>query len=212
MTEVMTERSARDLFRAAYENRYTWDENFPGYTADVSYHVGGQTYTAKAQINPDFKFEVTGIDDEEAKKAIQGQVWEIAVHRVRNAFEQTHGQNTFTLGETDETGAVEISVSGKSEGDRYKLRNNQVSMVHRHIHGVVVTIYTSGSQETGNGYLSTRYDSVYHDAKTGEPKGERSEFEDSYEKVGNFYLLSKRVIHTAGETVEFDFNNLQLLG
>ncbi|MGB5592975.1 MAG: DUF3386 family protein [Crocosphaera sp.] len=27
----------RDLFRAAYENRYTWDQNFPGYTADVTF-------------------------------------------------------------------------------------------------------------------------------------------------------------------------------
>jgi len=26
---------ARDLFRAAYENRYTWDSDFPGYVADV---------------------------------------------------------------------------------------------------------------------------------------------------------------------------------
>jgi signal transduction histidine kinase len=31
----MTEQqSARDLFRAAYENRHTWDENFPSYSAD----------------------------------------------------------------------------------------------------------------------------------------------------------------------------------
>ncbi|MBE9070594.1 DUF3386 family protein, partial [Leptolyngbya cf. ectocarpi LEGE 11479] len=27
--------SARDIMRAAYENRYTWDSNFPGYTTDV---------------------------------------------------------------------------------------------------------------------------------------------------------------------------------
>ncbi len=26
---------ARDRFKAAYENRYTWDENFPGYTTEL---------------------------------------------------------------------------------------------------------------------------------------------------------------------------------
>ncbi|WP_152964757.1 DUF3386 family protein, partial [Limnoraphis robusta] len=32
----MTESTnARDLFKAAYEHRYTWDSNFPGYSADI---------------------------------------------------------------------------------------------------------------------------------------------------------------------------------
>jgi hypothetical protein len=37
----MTEqKSARELFQAAYENRYTWDANFPGYTATVELKEG----------------------------------------------------------------------------------------------------------------------------------------------------------------------------
>ncbi len=212
---MIEQQDARELFRAAYDNRYTWDGNFPGYTADVNYQAGDQTHTAKAQINSDYKFEVSGIDDEEAKKAIHGQVWEIAVHRVRNSFEQSHGQNVFTLGKTDETGAVEIFVSGKSEGDGYKVRDRVVSMVHRHIHSVVVTIYTHAVLDTGSGYISTQYDSVYHDAKTGEPKGEKSDFEDTYEKVGDYYILSRRVIKTTVDgqpvTYDFGFTNIQLL-
>lgn len=211
----MTEKDARDLFRAAYENRYTWDSNFPGYTADVTYRTGDQTYTAKARINADCTFDVSDISDAEAKKAIQGQVWEIAVHRVRRPFEETHGKNVFTLGDTDETGAVEIFVSGKAMGDRYKVHNNEVSLVHRHIHNVVVTINTYSSHDTGSGYLSHRYDSVYSDPQTGEVTGGKSDFEDLYEKIGDYYILTSRVIRTeqdgAVSTQEFGFSNIALL-
>ena len=40
---VETQVSARDLFRTAYENRYTWDSSFPGYTADVTFTSGDTT-------------------------------------------------------------------------------------------------------------------------------------------------------------------------
>jgi hypothetical protein len=213
MTLVQT--SAQELFRAAYENRYTWDKSFPGYTADVTLKQGEQVVTGKVRVNSNFKPEVSGVEDEAAQKAIHGQIFEIAIHRVRRTFEETHGNNTFSLGETDETGAVEILMGGKAEGDRYKVRNNEVCLVHRHIHGVVVTINTFSSHDTGEGYLSHRYDSVYHDPQTGEQKGGRSEFVDEYEKVGNYYILNRREITTAtengSEVQEFIFSNIQLL-
>ncbi|NDJ16809.1 DUF3386 domain-containing protein [Myxacorys almedinensis] len=211
----MTEKDARDLFRAAYENRYTWDSNFPGYSADVTYQNGDQTYTATARIHADCTFEVSGIDDEDAKKAIEGQVWETAIHRVRRSFEETHGKNIFTLGDTDENGAVEVFVKGKSMGDRYKVRNNEVSLVHRHIRNVVVTIHTYSSHDTGSGYLSHRYDSVYSDPETGELKGGKSDFEDTYEKIGDYYVLTNRVIQTEDNgkisTQTFGFSNIAML-
>ncbi|MBD1844250.1 DUF3386 domain-containing protein [Cyanobacteria bacterium FACHB-63] len=208
-TTVQTD--ARALFQAAYENRYTWDENFPGYTADVTYREDDKTYQAKCRINADFTFDVTDIEEGEGKKAIHGQVWEIAVHRVRRAFEEAHGKNIFTLGATDPDGGVEILVSGKSEGDRYKVRNNEVSLVHRHIHGVVVTINTFSSHYTGNGYLSHRYDSIYSDPKTGAVKGARSEFEDLYEEISGYYILTSRTITTEQHKSEFLFTNVLLL-
>jgi Protein of unknown function (DUF3386) len=211
---LATATDAQTLFRAAYENRYTWDANFPGYTADVTVTQGDQVYTGKARINADFSFDVSETSDAKALELIKGQVWEIAVHRVRKSFEDTHGKNTFAFGDTDETGAVEIIMGGKAEGDRYKLRNNEVCMVHRHIHGVVVTINTTASHQTEAGYLSHTYDSVYHDAKTGEFKG-ASEFEDLYENIGGYHLLTSRVI-TAEENGQkvpttYAFSNIHLI-
>jgi Protein of unknown function (DUF3386) len=207
--------SARDLFRAAYENRYTWDAQFPGYTADVTYTQDGQVFTGQARVSGDMKAEVLNVSDEEAQKAIHGQLWEISIHRVRRSFEDTHSKNTFTYGETDSTGAVELIMGGKSEGDRYKVRDNEVCLVHRNIHGVVVTINTFSSHNTGEGYLSRSYDSVYHDPTTGEQKGGKSLFEDTYEKVGSYWILSRRTIETETEdgtvTQDFAFSNIQLL-
>jgi hypothetical protein len=207
--------SAQDLFRAAYENRYTWDAQFPGYMADVTYTQDGRVFTGQARVSRDMKAEVLNVSDEEAQKAIHGQLWEISIHRVRRSFEDTHSKNTFTYGETDSTGAVELIMGGKSEGDLYKVRDNEVCLVHRHIHGVVVTINTFSSHDTGEGYLSRSYDSVYHDPTTGEQKGGKSLFEDTYEKVGSYWILNRRTIETETEdgtvTQDFAFSNIQLL-
>ncbi len=212
---MTVQTSAQDLMRAAYENRYTWDKNFPGYSTDVTLKMGDQVHTAQARVTPDLKAEVTGLDDEAAQKAIHGQMWEVAIHRVRRPFEQTHGQNTFSLGDTDATGAVKIILGGKSEGDYYKVRDNEVCLVHRHIHGTVVTINTFSSHDTGEGYLSHRYDSVYHDPQTGAQKGGKSLFVDEYEKVGNYFILTSRTITTEEEngpsTMAFAFANVKLL-
>ncbi|MDJ0729404.1 MAG: DUF3386 family protein [Crocosphaera sp.] len=82
-------------------------------------------------------------------------------------------------------------------------------------HGVVVTIDTFSSHKTEEGYLSHRYDSIYHDPKTGELKAGKTDFEDNYEKVGGYYILTSRVItgEENGETVtkEFGFSNIKLL-
>ncbi|MFH7027752.1 MAG: DUF3386 domain-containing protein [Heteroscytonema crispum UTEX LB 1556] len=212
---TVTQISAQELFRAAYENRYTWEKNFPGYTADITFKDDDKVFAGKIRINANLKAEVFDVEDESAQKAIHNQAWEIAIHRIRRTFEETHSANTFRYGETDETGAVEILMGGKCEGDRYKVRNNIVSLVHRHIHGVVVTINTFSVHETGEGYLPHTYDSVYHDPNTGEQKGGRSEFADDYEKVGNYFIMNRRAINTEVQgrivTQEFIFSNIKLL-
>ena len=209
-----TKVTAQDLFRAAYENRYTWDKSFPGYTAEITYKDGNKIVKGTARVNPDLKAEVLDVDNEEAQKAIHNQLWEIAVHRIRRSFDDTHGANSFSDGDTDETGAVEIFVGGKAAGDKYKLRNNEVCLVHRHIHGIVVTINTFSSHDTGEGYLSHQYDSVYHEPKTGEQKGGKSNFTDEYQKVGKYFILNRRVISTEisrkTSVQEFIFDNIKL--
>ncbi|CAN5763849.1 DUF3386 domain-containing protein [soil metagenome] len=204
--------SARELVQAAYENRYTWDSSFPGYTTDVTLKQGDQVSQSKARVNPDLSTEVFDVADEAAAKIIKSQLWEVAIHRVSRPFEKTHGENTFTIEGKEADGAVKIAVGGKAKNDAYKVKDNEFTMVHRHIHGVVVTIHTFSSYDTGNGYLSRTYDSVYHDPKTGEVQQGRSEFTDDYTEVGGYTILAKRTVKSADSPdMEIAFSNIELL-
>ena len=85
----MTEQNqARDLFKAAYENRYTWDSNFPGYSADIELKQGDEVYRGQIRINGDMSVEVTGIEGEEISQSVYTQLRDIVTHRKRNSFEE----------------------------------------------------------------------------------------------------------------------------
>jgi hypothetical protein len=211
MTE---EKNARELFKAAYENRYTWDQNFPGYSADVEIKQGDEVYTGKVRINSDLKVEVTGIEDEKVQESVYNQMRDIVTHRKRSSFEQAHGKNEFNLGEADSTGAVEILVKGDAMGSNYKVRGTEISQVSRVMGPMAFTINTNESLDTGEGYVSTGYNAIFRNSKTGDLMGKR-EFEETYEKVGNYYVMTRQVVDAIeGEgriTTEFNFSNIKLL-
>ncbi len=211
----MTEqKSARELFQAAYENRYTWDANFPGYRADVQIKQGDEVYKGEVRINGDLTVEVTGIEDEKVQESVYNQMRDIVTHRKRSTFEKAHGKNEFSLGESDPTGAVEILVKGDAMGSNYKVRGTEICQVSRVMGPMAFTINTNESLDTGEGYVSTGYNAIFREAKTGNLKAKR-EFEESYEKVGNYYVMTRQVVHAIdGEnrlTTEFNFSNIKLL-
>ena len=212
----MTETNvARDRFRAAYENRYTWDSNFPGYITKLELKQGDEVYTAEIKVNSDLSVEVTGIEDEKVAESVYNQMRDIITHRKRNTFENAHGKNTFTLGEEDSTGAVEILVQGDSMGSNYKIRGTEICQVSRVMGPMAFVINTNESLDTGEGYISTGYNAVFRDSKTNDLKGKR-EFNESYEKFGNYYLPKKQVIEAIDKdgvkiTTEFIFSETKLL-
>ena len=78
----MTETNvARDRFRAAYENRYTWDSNFPGYITKLELKQGDEVYTAEIKVNSDLSVEVTGIEDEKVAESVYNQMRDIITHQ-----------------------------------------------------------------------------------------------------------------------------------
>ena len=209
----------REAFRAAYENRYTWEPGFGGYRGRCVWEQDGRRLEGTFQVGADLKAVVEGLSDEEVHKAVASQLWEVAIHRVRRPFDQTHGANTFTAGDTDAVG-TEVIMGGKAEGDRYRIKDNVVTMVHRHIHGTVVTIFTESTTDTGSGYLSHSYTSRYSDPATGEARGGTSRFTDTFVPLAGVgpWVLSERVVETdahgetpAGRQV-FRFEDLSPLG
>jgi len=185
----------REAFRAAYENRYTWDPGFAGYRGRCIWQQGDRRVEGTFTVGADLKASVEGVDEAEVQKAIASQLWEVAIHRVRRGFDQVHGENTFTAGDTTDQG-LEVLIGGKGEGDRYRIKDDVVTMVHRHIHGTVVTIHTGSTTDTGAGYLSHTYSSQYSDPETGAARGGESQFEDSFAPLhdGGPWVLEQRVI------------------
>ena len=221
MTSSVPVKPGSDLrsdFQRAYENRYTWAPGFSGYRGRCIWKQGDQQIEGRFEIGADLKAKVEGITDDNVLKAVNSQLWEVAIHRVRRSFDQTHGENTFTAGDTDAVG-TEVLVGGKGEGDRYRIKDDVVTMVHRHIHGTVVTIFTTGVTDTGSGYLSHTYTSQYADPSTGAARGGRSHFKDTFVPLPGDgpWVLAERIINTEaheenpGGSQTFRFEDLEAL-
>ncbi len=209
----------RSSFRKAYENRYTWEKNFPGYKGNCIWQNSSNRYEGQFIVGRDLKPNIYNINNQESNQAISQQLFEIAIHRVKRSFESVHSNNTFIAGDLNDIG-LEVIVGGNSKGDKYRIKDNVVTMVKRHIHGKLVQIFTKEIVATSNGYLSTKYTSQYLNPLSGnEPESALCVFNDKYVPLGNnqIYLLETRTIEkkafkacpSSKET--FSFLNLILL-
>ncbi|WP_241434004.1 MULTISPECIES: DUF3386 domain-containing protein [unclassified Prochlorococcus] len=185
----------RDLFRSAYENRYTWDPDFNGYKGSCVFYDGINEHKGLFSLDSNFKPIIIDINDDNITKLISSQLWEVCIHRVRRGFDKVHGDNTFTLGDTNEIG-MEILVGGKNSGDKYRIKDNIVTMVYRNIHGSLINIYTNKVLHTGSGYLSSNYTSQYFEPSTKSPKSAKCHFKDEFICLEDecTWVLSSRTI------------------
>lgn len=186
---TLKQGSAREIFQRAYERRYTWDQQFPGYSADVSLRYNKRLYHGLIRVNPDLSVVVTSLD-EPVRQLVADQLQMVAVHHKRVPFEAIHGQHSFQLTGTDNQGAVEIQ-----EGDslHYKVRDRKITQVNRLLGPVALTVNALGFFTPPEGYLVAHYQSISRDAQTGKAL-ETQDVRDIYDKVGKYYLLTRRYI------------------
>ena len=207
--------SASQIFRNAYENRYTWDSSFKGYKGLCIYKKDNLVVKSGFTINKDSKFEITYLDDDQYNKLISEQLFEITIHRVKRPFKETHGKNKFTKGLNHDDG-LEIHVTGRSKGDVYLVKDNIITMVNRHIHGYLIRINTIKTKQTDKGYLSNIYSSEYIDPVNGKQVRSKSFYKDSFIKLpsSEIWVLSNRVISDSvrfKQNSYFEFEELQEL-
>lgn len=205
---------ARDLFRTAYENRYTWNSDFPGYVADVELKQADDIYTGKIRVNADLSVEITDIQDEAIQESLYTQMRDVITHRKYTPFEKAHGSSTFTLGKVDPSGSQEILVEGDAMGSNYSVHNNQISLVSRVMGRMAFVIHHKECLETGSGYISSHYSAVFRNPKTNDVI-RQMEFEDTYEPVGSYYVMTRQIVRTReqGQTTltDIQFSNVKLL-
>lgn len=214
----LTEINCKELFKNAYERRYTWDSKFSGYKGKCIFSVNSDTYKGSFVLGKDFKPEIHNIDDQKIVKSISSQLFEVSIHRVKREFKEIHSKNNFNLIKDSESG-IEMIVSGKSEGDKYRVKNNCINMVYRKIHGIIIEIFVQEFFDTGNGFLSKKYTSQQIDPNTLKANSLKLEYEDRFINIGSqdIWILNSRSIkylnkNQEEDIQEFIFEDLSLLG
>ena len=214
----LTEINCKELFKNAYERRYTWDSKFSGYKGKCIFSVNTDTYKGNFVLGKDFKPEIDNIDDQKIVKSISSQLFEVSIHRVKREFKEIHSKNNFNLIKDSESG-IEMIVSGKSEGDKYRVKNNCINMVYRKIHGIIIEIFVQEFFDTGNGFLSKKYTSQQIDPNTLKANSLKLEYEDRFINIGSqdIWILNSRSIKYLNKNQEeeiqkFTFEDISLLG
>ena len=138
--EILTEFNCKEIFRKAYENRYTWKNEFNGYKGNCIFLINNDIHEGEFSLGKNFKRNIQKIDDEKVVKSISSQLFEVCIHRVKRDFKSVHSENYFNLLKNSESG-IEMLVSGKNDGDKYRVKNDCINMVYRKIHGTIIEIF-----------------------------------------------------------------------
>ena len=213
----LKEIDCKEIFQKAYEKRYTWNKEFCGYEGKCIFSVNNNTHEGDFELGKDFKPEIKNINDQEIVKSISSQLFEVSIHRVKREFNEIHSKNNFELIKDSDKG-IEMIVSGKSEGDKYRVKNNCINMVYRKIHGIIIEIYVQQFFDTGSGFLSKKYTSQQIDPNTYKPNTVKLEYEDRFINLGSAdnWILNSRFIKYLNKNQEeeiqkFIFQDLSLL-
>ena len=211
------EINCKEIFRKAYENRYTWKNEFNGYKGKCIFFVNNNIHEGEFILGKDFKPNIQKIEDEKIVKGIASQLFEVCIHRVKRDFKSVHSENYFNLLKNSESG-IEMVVSGKNDGDKYRVKNDCINMVYRKIHGTIIEIFVEEFFHTGIGSLSKKYSSQTIDPDTLKAKSQKLEYVDEFTNIGeeDYWILNSRTIkylnqNQEEETQKFVFEDLSLL-
>ena len=213
----LTAIKCKEIFQSAYEKRYTWNSRFNGYEGKCFFSLNNDSYEGKFILGKDFKPEIHNIADQKIVKSIASQLFEVCIHRVKREFKEIHSKNNFNLIKQSESG-TEMIVSGKNEGDKYRVKDNSINMVYRKIHGVIIEIFVQEFFDTGSGLLSRKYTSQQIDPITLKAKSLKLEYEDNFINIGSneIWILNSRFIKYSNknreEVQKFIFEELALIG
>ena len=214
---ILKDINCKEIFRKAYENRYTWKNDFNGYQGKCIFLANNKIHKGNFILGKDFKPNIQKIEDEKIVKSIASQLFEVCIHRVKREFESVHSENYFNLIKNSEIG-IEMSVSGKNQGDKYRVKDDYINMVYRKIHGTIIEIYVEEFLDTGTGSLSKKYTSQRIDPNTLKANSQKLEYLDEFVNIGkkDCWILNSRTIkylnqNQEEETQKFVFEDLCLL-
>ncbi|MFM6506061.1 MAG: DUF3386 domain-containing protein, partial [Dolichospermum sp.] len=186
--------TAETLFQTAYESRYTWNENFPGYTANVQLIQEGEVYTGKVQVDPSLNIQVTEVTDQQIAAGIDIQLQEVVTRCQKTSFLDSYGQQEFIFGEelTDNHG-VTVFVNSRNTNSRYQIYNQKIHQEVRVMGRMSLEVNYDDFLVTEWGYLPFAYHVIFRNSQTGDVNS-ILKFTDTYQKFGAYYILTKQIV------------------
>ena len=97
-TAIAPGTDLRDLFSAAYNNRYTWEPGFGGYSGRCVWIQGDRQVEGQFHVGSDLKAVVEGVSDEEVKKGfmkgcVSKEEYEAALRGHQAAVDETKSEH-----------------------------------------------------------------------------------------------------------------------
>ena len=202
---MLGEINCKEIFRKAYEKRYTWKKEFNGYQGKCIFLTRNSIHKGDFIVGKDFKPNIQKIEDAKIVKSLASQLFEVSIHRVKREFKSIHSENNFNLLKSSESG-IEMIVSGKNEGDKYRVKNDCINMVFRKIHGTIIEIFVEEFFDTGKGFLSKKYSSQQIDPNTLKANSQKLEYSDEFINIGrgNYWILNSRTIKYLNQNQEVE--------
>lgn len=207
---------AYKLLEDAHKNRQVMSDDFPGFTADVTFDNDGKTTkgTLRYKRGEESQVKFDGLEKDE-KDWVEDQLLSIIGHRRGGDFAKGDGRYPLTLGADKNAFGQLINLNDQMQSS-YRVRDNQVTEVTRTGGDLRFTISVIQTMKADEGkYLPQHFVVSYRDAKTGALK-EVQAFRDAYQKLGGAWLpLSRTVVFfddkTTPTTRSLRLSNVQIL-
>lgn len=186
--------SARTLLKRASEQRYTWDERFPGFQGEFEYREG-KAPPVSGRFAVDRTFRVTvEAPTESAQAAVRNQISSFVTFRRFRAFDEEHAGVRFSKGRPTPEGDVEVTAEGDPMASRYVIHDGAIRQMSRSAGRVRFTVVNRSTLRTEDGRtIAVAYDLTYYSNQDHAEISQESTT-DAYAKVGHYWLPTARTM------------------
>lgn len=198
------EPEARKIFRAASENRYIWDNGFPGIKGDLEIVDHGKppikaTITVDRNLVVDFECDACGPD---LRALARAQISQYVTHRAVEPFDEKYGVGKayFKTVKKRDDGTYEIKVDGDTAMGSWYLIDPKVKEVKKLTRVLGGPIEFMINQEKNIRTEDGRYIANYYPVNFYMKQGDKQipigqvVYDDQFEKQGKWWLPKHRIL------------------
>lgn len=146
---TQADKEAVALFQRALDSRAQW-ANFTGFSAVVEGSVDGTSFAGKLEVDAEGLVKVE-VDNEPARKWVKDQVSSLVMHRRTDSHQQSEPIVWFPDEDEEHPLGRLVVFEGGQFASTYRIKNNEISVVNRHIGKSVMAITTLETTRNAEG-------------------------------------------------------------